>query len=356
MSKTLDTLNAITTLAASDKILVRSGTTDYSATLDKLSTTHNHDTLYLKLSGGVLTSDLTVTKILPDMTGATGTISVRDIGDSTHRFNNIWANDVHVGAASLYVNGKQVISDVSDTMTFTTEVDKGINIKTTGAGDISLLSEDQINANAAGGLEWKVPSTNPSKNIAFTNQSASGNITFNSANQIIFNATDSVVANNLSLTGNLTVNGTTTTINTQQLTIEDNLITLNSTQTGTPVTTLVSGIDIERGDENNYRFVFSEIDDTFRIGMVGSLQPVATRDETPVSNGVAYWDATNTKMTTSSNLAFDGSSLTVSSKRVVTVSSAIAFPTSPAPGLGDMCYRTDLDELYFYQGAVWIQI
>ena len=41
-------------------------------------------------------------------------------------------------------------------------------------------------------------------------------------------------------------------------------------------------------------------------------------------------------------------------KKVVTVSSGAAFPVGPT--LGDMCYRTDLDELYFYQGSTWIQI
>ena len=56
--------------------------------------------------------------------------------------------------------------------------------------------------------------------------------------------------------GNLDVQGTTTTINTEQLLMEDNIITINSNQTGTPSNTLVSGIEIERGDELNYRFVF----------------------------------------------------------------------------------------------------
>jgi len=135
--------------------------------------------------------------------------------------------------------------------------------------------------------------------------------------------------------------------------IEDNLITLNSNQTGTPATTLTAGIDVERGDENNYRFLFEELTDTFKIGMVGSLQAVATREDTPTAGGVATWDDTTKKFVTS-NFTLDSSGLTVQSKKVVTVTSGTAMPGSPT--LGDMTYREDLDELYFYQGATWIQI
>lgn len=49
--------------------------------------------------------------------------------------------------------------------------------------------------------------------------------------------------------GNLTVNGTTTTLNTETLAIEDNIVVLNSGATGTP--TLNAGIEVERGDSPN---------------------------------------------------------------------------------------------------------
>tara|TARA_R100001015_G_C4633986_1_gene199705 strand:- start:3874 stop:5832 length:1959 start_codon:yes stop_codon:yes gene_type:complete len=62
---------------------------------------------------------------------------------------------------------------------------------------------------------------------------------------------DLTVTNDCTITGDLTVNGTTTTIDTTQLVIEDNLITLNKNQTGTPSSTLTSGIEVERGNPTN---------------------------------------------------------------------------------------------------------
>ena len=343
-------------------MLERFAGSNYSVVLDYVGLAHNHDNDYIKKNAGSISVPALATNGISSVSGSISLASsiipiadkTLDLGSSTHRLANVYADEVHVGASSLYVNGKQVISDVSDTMTFSTEADKSMNIKTTGAGSISILSDNQVNALAAGGLEWRVPATNPSKNINFTNLSANGNISFSSANQILLNAADSVVVNNVTISGNLTVSGTTTVVNTEQLTIKDNMITLNSSQTGTPPTTLISGIDINRGDAGNYRFIFDELTDSFKVGQVGSLQPVATREDTPTENGVAFWDKTNSKMATSPNLAFDGANLTVSTKRVVTCTSATAFPTTP--GFSDMCYRTDLDELYFYQGAVWIQI
>ena len=41
---------------------------------------------------------------------------------------------------------------------------------------------------------------------------------------------------------------------------------------------------------------------------------------------------------------------------ITTKTSAAAFPTDPAPKLGDECYRTDLDEWYKYNSVTWIQI
>ncbi len=46
--------------------------------------------------------------------------------------------------------------------------------------------------------------------------------------------TDNVTFNNLTLDGNLTVSGTTTTLSTETLTVDDNIIVLNSNVTGTP--------------------------------------------------------------------------------------------------------------------------
>jgi len=115
--------------------------------------------------------------------------------------------------------------------------------------------------------------------------------------------------NNLEIAGNLTVNGTTTAVNAESVNIKDNLIVINSNQTGTPLSTLQGGIEIERGDLNNYRFVFVESDDSFKIGVynttVSDLQSVATRENIPISFGIPYWNSTASRFDTNANLKFD---------------------------------------------------
>ena len=87
----------------------------------------------------------------------------------------------------------------------------------------------------------------------------------------IGDATDVTVttSGDLTVTGDLTVNGSTTTVNTTELTIEDNLITLNNGQTGTPPTSLRSGIEVERGDTANAILQFNENTDKWEFSVDG---------------------------------------------------------------------------------------
>ena len=64
---------------------------------------------------------------------------------------------------------------------------------------------------------------------------------------------------NLVVTGNLTVSGNVTTVNTEQLDVEDNIITLNSGVTGAP--TLNSGIEVNRGTSTDVSILWNETTD-----------------------------------------------------------------------------------------------
>ena len=64
--------------------------------------------------------------------------------------------------------------------------------------------------------------------------------------------------------GDLEVNGTTTTINTTELAVEDNIIVLNSNVTGTP--SVDAGIEVERGTLANVRFLWDETNDRWTFG------------------------------------------------------------------------------------------
>jgi hypothetical protein len=117
------------------------------------------------------------------------------------------------------------------------------------------------------------------------------------------------VTGNLVVGGDLTISGTTTTINTETVGIKDNLILINSNQTGTPSTALKGGLEIERGDLTNFQFVFDESDDRFKVGQVGSLQTVATRtdDGTIANRGITFFNTSTNRLENNANIVIDSS-------------------------------------------------
>jgi hypothetical protein len=100
------------------------------------------------------------------------------------------------------------------------------------------------------------------------------------------------ISGDLTVGGNLTVTGTQFIADVQTVEVTDNLMLLNKNETGPGVTAGTAGLEIERGTATNYKFIFDEPTDTFRVGMDGSLQPVATREDSPISSGIAIWNNT----------------------------------------------------------------
>jgi hypothetical protein len=86
---------------------------------------------------------------------------------------------------------------------------------------------------------------------------ASGNLTIDSAGGTV------TVDDNLTVTGNLTVSGTTTSINTETLTVDDNIIILNNNVTSAP--TENAGIEVERGSSTNVQLRWNETDDKWQF-------------------------------------------------------------------------------------------
>ena len=68
--------------------------------------------------------------------------------------------------------------------------------------------------------------------------------------------------------GNLTVNGTTTQVNTETLTVDDNIIVLNNNESGTPSED--AGIEIERGTSTNVKLQWDESADVWQFTNDGS--------------------------------------------------------------------------------------
>lgn len=128
------------------------------------------------------------------------------------------------------------------------------------------------------------------------------------------NVSDVRIEGSLTILNDLYISGTTTTVNTKDLNVTDRLILINSGETGSGVTNNLAGIEVERGTLTNYQFLFDEIDDIFKVGQVSDLQAVATREDNPNTDSLAYWNNSESRFDTDSNLTYNNSTnvLTIS--------------------------------------------
>ena len=92
-----------------------------------------------------------------------------------------------------------------------------------------------------------------------------------------------VTFNDLTVSGNLTVSGTTTSINTETLTVDDNIIVLNNNETGAPSAN--AGLEVERGTSTNVLVRWNETTDKWEATNDGSTYGnlVTTADSLTVS-------------------------------------------------------------------------
>lgn len=137
-------------------------------------------------------------------------------------------------------------------------------------------------------------------NAAFSNLSAGGTATFSNI----------TTTGTVTIGGDLIVQGNTSTINTQTVAITDNIIQINSSLSNTaPPITLVSGIEVNRGTESNYQFVFEEASKLFKVGQLNSLQAVATRPDTIANAAVGYWSTLCNQLVFDTNYTYSNNTL-----------------------------------------------
>ena len=171
------------------------------ANIARVFTAYDHDTFKENIeklnSNKINKSGDTITGNLLPAPGAKV-----NLGSPDRPFSSIYADDLYLSAHSLYINNKKVIEDVSDTIQISTDPNQSLNIVTTGVGNLSFLSEDEINLVADGGIEATVSGSKSTKHINFTNDSPGGNLTFyanGSGGQIQFSAKDAITFNGSSV-------------------------------------------------------------------------------------------------------------------------------------------------------------
>ena len=91
--------------------------------------------------------------------------------------------------------------------------------------------------------------------------------------------------------GDLSVNGTLTTINSEDLIITDNTITLNAGETGAGVTLGTSGILIDRGTADDTQWIWNEATDQWGYTMLAGSPPSGTF--VPVAEAIHVHDTSD---------------------------------------------------------------
>lgn len=97
----------------------------------------------------------------------------------------------------------------------------------------------------------------------------------------------------VTIRGNLIALSGTHFQTTEHLLVTDNFITVNNGELGAGVSAGTAGMEVDRGTLDNYYFEFDETSDSFKIGLSGSLQKVATREDNPLDVGLAVWNDTD---------------------------------------------------------------
>ncbi len=110
------------------------------------------------------------------------------------------------------------------------------------------------------------------------------------------------ITGNTTIEGNLYVEGNTSILNTNIIEFEDNIILINSRETGNGVTLFQSGLEIERGSGENFRIVYNEANSRVEVGLLSNLQPITIRQSAPLPNGLMTWDDTNRRIESSNQI------------------------------------------------------
>jgi fibronectin-binding autotransporter adhesin len=255
-----DAVNSITNLniaadAGTDVIDITVDTLTLAGTVNQIST-----------EAGVTTDTITIslptTLIAPGSIEVTTTLNVT--GDST--LNDVSVHDIGAsGNASvtgtLDVTGLSTLTDVdASTLDTTGNVTVGGTLGVTGATTLSStlgvtgVVTTTTDVNVGGDLDVTGATT-------VTTITSSGAATLDSVSV----TNDLQVGGSVTIDGNLTVTGTTTSIETTNTQVTDNILVLNNGEVGAGVTSVTSGIEVDRGSLDNAQFVWNETTDEWEL-------------------------------------------------------------------------------------------
>jgi hypothetical protein len=277
----------------------------YNVTSGNFLMTISGDTgISTTLSGSQLEIDLDDTAVTPGTYGSSTSIPNFTV-DQQGRITNAGNNSITVGNATI-----------------TYEAGDGLAYNNSNSTDGAFTTNQSTNETFTLDVDNTVVRTSGAQSIA-------GVKTFN----------DNVVIN-----ADLTVSGSTTTKVSETVLIEDNIITLNSNETGTP--TEDSGIEVERGTATNVQLRWSESNDYWELTEDGTnYYKIRTSNDTD-GFATTIAGAADTSYTVTHNLGtkdvivqiydINGTDATVYADVVRTSTSQITVSIGSVPATNDL--------------------
>ena len=205
---------------------------DQSSTDNSTDVTLSGSYDYLTISGQVIT--LGQIDLSTDVTGSLPNGSIAN-------------SSVTIGSTSVSLGGTAATLDGLNTL-------HGIDASgsDTAGTDLTIKAGGGTGTGAGGSIIFQVA------------DGGSSGSTVNTFTNAVTIADDGAVT----IAGNLTVNGTTTTVNSNTVDIGDNILVLNSDETGSP--TQNAGIEVERGTATNVALRWNETTDLWQLTADGS--------------------------------------------------------------------------------------
>ena len=197
--------------------------------------------------------------------------------------DKVW-KDLYIGPGSLYLNGTKILEDNSGTITMYADAGQNLSFGASGGGSIDLNAGSE-SIQIKSDLVLSVGETISTVGGAATRFGGSVNMQTHKIENVGAPTADLDVVTklyvdtlvaagtvsgdrtfdaNVVVEGNLTVSGTTTTVNSETISLADNIIDLNSNLTsGAP--SEHAGIRVLRGDESAVQVRWNETSDHWEV-------------------------------------------------------------------------------------------
>jgi hypothetical protein len=227
------------------------------------------------ITGDVLNSQITTTDLITTTARITTTTATTINGPAA---GNLTIDAGTSGIINIGTGVSTTTVNIENAVIETFDQGSGLGVaQITASTDLEITAGNRVRIE--GGIPFRFASTTTALQLAIGAQE--GDVIYNTTssrlqmyqggawkdvNGNVEATTGTSNFNDVTIAGNLIVQGTTTSIETTNTTITDNVITLNQGEVGAGVTAGTSGIEVDRGSEANKTLVWDDSIDKWTVG------------------------------------------------------------------------------------------